>query len=86
MSRDTIDDLHLAEDALGQVRAALEAVHAHIEANPGLLPADLASAVSSAVSAGKEYCRCEYDEDEGYLCDRQYCGCPADHEHPHHGA
>lgn len=84
MSHDTIDDLHLAEDTLGQVRSALEAVQAFAEANPGVLPAGLAGQVSQAVSAGKEYCRCEYDETDGYECSDD-CGCPADHEHPHHG-
>lgn len=85
MSRDTIDDLHYAEDTLGALTSALEAVHEYIEANPDILPAELVDKVKWAVSEGKGYCRCFYDDDEGYGCDSA-CGCPAHHEHPHHGA
>lgn len=82
---DTVDDLHYAEDTLGHLRTALDAVKRYADDNPGILPAELVAQIDRAVSAGKEYCRCgDYDEDEGYECDRD-CGCPADHEHPHHG-
>lgn len=84
MSHDTVDDLHHAEDTLGTLRLALEAVQAYVKDNPEILPAALVEQIDQAVSVGQGYCRCEYDEDDGWLCDGQFCGCPAEHEHPGH--
>jgi hypothetical protein len=84
MSTDLVDDLHYAEDTIGDLAAVLERVRAFRLSNPwtGLDdgPAELRDAVDAAVATAATYCRptCgangprERCEDE----DPALCGCP----------
>ncbi len=95
MSRDTVDDLHEAEDTIGFLTARLEEVEeaamaARLSGEGWWTALGRCERIArEGVNHGKSYCRCAWCEDEDepgggyYECDPEYCGCPADHEHPH---
>lgn len=95
MSRDTVDSLHEAEDALGFCGAKLRELQVMVggacAAGVYIDPFKLKPIIDEAVNHERDYCRCpindEWGDDGemigGYDC-ADDCGCPADHDEPHH--
>lgn len=79
MSRDVVDDPQHAEDLIGRLTAALEAVR------PGLLVGPTEEAIAEAIAAaqaGREYCRptCGWTDDGSCgTGEPDVCGCPCNH-------
>lgn len=75
MSTDVVDDLHAAEDMIGTLMTAIDAIVGAWESG------DLAGAVNEAAGLTGPWCRpsCGAEGDEGIDCGDDTCGCPCGH-------